>query len=85
MNASVRFGRKLAVPSTAEIKHELRMMAAADALFDAEQTISLRHVVGDLAVKHNISRARAQMLVDRFGTNRASLESAAQDLRMSKS
>jgi hypothetical protein len=75
MSTLIRFGRKVPLPSTAEIKHDLKLMESADAIVatlgDAPMTpqleADLAHVIGDLAAKHGLSR-----------------ESAAQDLLESK-
>ena len=76
MNQTTRFGRRLPLPSTAEIKHELRLMAAADELRRVVAAHPEDHgmadtltagLAGDLARTHGLSVARAQMLVDRFG------------------
>ena len=89
MSRLLRFGRKLAIPSTIQIKTDLRMMDAADTLAtdDSAEPMSdsdRRHAAGDLAVKHGISIERAVMLVDRYGAARHALEAAAQDLRVRK-
>ena len=70
------------MPSTQEIKHEMRLMEAADALVLATSPDDMQHIVGDLAAKHGLSPERAQMLVDRFGIEKRVLEAAAQDLHM---
>ncbi len=92
MSNLIRFGRKIAMPSSAEIKHDLRLMATADAIVakmgdeprTPETQAELAHVVGDLAAKHGLSRDRAAMLVARFGLGHDALEGAAQNLRASK-
>ncbi len=92
MTTPIRFGRKVPMPSTIEIKHDLRLMATADAIVaatadaphSAETDEQLAAIVGDLAVKHGLSRDRAAMLVARFGIDRQALEGAAQDLLSSK-
>jgi hypothetical protein len=91
MSNLIRFGRKIPMPSTIEIKHDLRLMASADAVVaasDEPQTAEMReqlaHIVGDLAAKHGLSRDRAAMLVARFGIARDTLEGAAQNLRASQ-
>ena len=89
MRQPTRFGRKLPLPSTAEIKHDLRMMAAAGELVAATERAHEQNaltenasavLVGDLAAKHGLSLDRAQMLVDRFGVGRRNLDEAAVDL-----
>ena len=73
MNKSSRFGRKLPLPSTAEIKHELRLLAAADELrtrmadnLDVITVDKVDVIIGDLARSHGLTPARARMLMDRF-------------------
>ena len=83
MSKPIRFGRKIPMPSTLEIKHDLRLMEAADAIV-AGTTEQRDTIVGDLATKHGLSPDRAMMLVARFGIGREALEGAAQDLRASK-
>ena len=89
MHHATRFGRKLPLPSTAEIKHELRLMAAAGELIGAADQAFEQNtftdgqsavLVGDIAAKHGLSRDRAQMLVDRFGIGQRHLDGAAVDL-----
>ena len=92
MTNPIRFGRKIPMPSTIEIKHDLRLMETADAIVaatagtprDADTEQQLSAIVGDLAAKHGLSRDRAAMLVARFGIDRHTLEGAAQDLQTSK-
>ena len=85
-----RFGQKLKLPSTAEIKHELRLMGAADALVTAGQERyevnnltagQTTELVGDLAAKHGMSADRARMLVERYGIGRHTLDGVAHDLQ----
>jgi len=66
-----------------EIKHELRMMAAADVLADAVRTKDctseeLTQIIGDLASHYNIPLDQARALLDRLERNRAIAASAAQ-------
>ena len=66
MSQMLRFGRRVPLPSTAEIKHELRLMAAAAELratADSQRGV----LASELARTHGLSIDRAQMLVDRFG------------------
>lgn len=89
MSSLLRFGRKLAIPSTIQIKTDLRMMEAVDTLAadDSARPMSdedRRHAAGDLALKHGISIERATMLVDRHGMARHALEAAAQALQERK-
>ncbi len=89
MSKTIRFGKKLPIPSTAQIKHELRLIAAANDLldagfFDADQPRQadgeLRELAGSLSRKHGLSFDRAQMIVDRFAADRHTLNVAAQQL-----
>ena len=92
MTNPIRFGRKIPMPSTIEIKHDLRLMAKADAIVattagkgrSAESDEQLAAIVGDLAAEYGLSRDRAAMLVARFGISRQTLDVAAQDLRSRK-
>ena len=84
MASNVRFGKKLSVPPTSEIKHEMRLMDAADKLSAAASVEERNQIIRDLACKHGLSNDRAQMLVDRFGIGRLELEGAAQNLHESK-
>ncbi len=83
MSNPIRFGRKIPMPSTIEIKHDLRLMEAADAII-AGTPEQRDAVVGDLATKHGLSRDRAMMLVARFGIGPEALDGAARNLRASK-
>ena len=73
MNNQMRFGRRLPLPSTAEIKHELRLMAAAHHIpaahpddYHLTPRQSVDGIVGHHARTHHLTPARARMLVDRF-------------------
>ena len=88
MTNPIRFGRKIPMPSTIEIKHDLRLMATADAIVattaegrSADSDEQLAAIVGDLAAKHGLSHDRAAMLVTRFGIGRDAVEVAARHLR----
>lgn len=89
MGNTIRFGRKLPVPSTPQFGHELRLMAASKDLvdagvFDAQRTqpaeATLHDLVGSLSRKHGLSVDRAQMLVDRFADKRNTHAVAARSL-----
>ncbi len=94
MTGLIRFGRKIPLPTTVQIRHELRLMAAADELVEAgifatpgepspgEPSPDAAHHISasDLAQKHGLSLDRAEMLIARFGANQHTLESAAQTL-----
>ena len=73
-----------------QTKDDLHLVPAADDLAVpgaqdnpefAPTDESRRIVAGDLARKHGISIDRAGMLVDRLGSNRHTLDGAAQTLR----
>lgn len=72
----MRFGRRLSVPSTAEIKHELRLMAALDAVesaanlrpgFNSLDGTKTQAVIDVLSRDHGFSDDRARTLVERVG------------------
>ena len=73
MSNVFRFGRRLPLPSTAEIKHELRLAEAANRLVEASSDVERDQIVGDLTRLHGISPDRAQMLADRFHVGRVSV------------
>ncbi len=66
----LRFGKKIALPSTAQIKHELRLMSAADTLEAALGRSSDGALtplqIGDIAAQNGISAEGQRMLVDRL-------------------
>ena len=77
MRRSMKFGRKVPMPSMVQIKHGLRMMAAADALTAAvrEKNFTqkeLSQLIAELTDKYGISPDRAQMLSNRLGAERGS-------------
>lgn len=81
MAHNIRFGRKLQVPATSVIKHQLRMMSATDSLSeglraDHRSPGELGIAIGDLVAEYGISRDRAYMLMDRSGIDRAHLKLA---------
>ncbi len=81
MQNLVRFGRKMRMPSTLVIKHQLRMMTATDTLTEALQTAGhskqeLGTLVGSLIDRYGISFDRAHMLLDRMGVDRSHLKVA---------
>ena len=69
MAVSTRFGRRLPLPSTADLKHELRLMAAADAIIGSEALSPQQRetMAGEVAAGHGLSIDRVRMLIDRFG------------------
>jgi len=85
---NVRFGKKIELPSTASIKHELRLMGAIDDLIDGgilrgpalSEGAERETLAADVARRNGISVDRAGMLVDRFSDNRHTLEVAARTL-----
>ncbi|WP_336492499.1 hypothetical protein [Methylobacterium nigriterrae] len=65
-----------------EIKHELRMMAAADVLADALRardctSLELAETIGDLTSRYNIPPDQARALLTRLERNRAMPASVA--------
>lgn len=69
--SQLRFGRKIPVPSTAEIKHEIRLMGAADALAAAATPDTFRDVLRSVADDLGLPEDRARRLVERFATTAA--------------
>ncbi|WP_147046564.1 hypothetical protein [Methylobacterium gnaphalii] len=81
MPISLRFGRKLPLPPISVIKHQLRMMVAADSLSETLRQkngspIELAAIIRELADKYNLSSDRAYMLMDRLGIDRSLLRLA---------
>ena len=79
-----RFGRKVPLPSTIEIKRDLMIMRTTDALIDAldkqhRTDLDLDSVIANLTAEYHISPDRAQMLVNRFDRGKVVLSSAGQD------
>ena len=63
MHQASRFGRKLALPSTAQIKNELRLLMASDSLIEAarEQHLSddeVKEAIRDFLEKDGSSSKR---------------------------
>jgi len=83
MQRAMKFGRKLPMPSSVQIKHDLRMMAAADTLVEALRTKGytpkeLSVLIVDLADKYGISPDKSKILSDRFeAEQRAALAAAS--------
>ncbi len=82
MSTQLRFGRKMRLPSTIEIKRELTMMAAADTLAIAlkGQKCSARNfaeIMEELTAKYRVSQDRANMLFCRFGPDQSKVIDAA--------
>jgi hypothetical protein len=89
MLSQKRFGRKIPVPSTMEIKRDLVLMSKIDALIDTLEkeggsSEDLSAIVARLVDEHQISSDRARMLIDRYGRRKAALATAGQDLDMRK-
>ncbi|WP_456016565.1 hypothetical protein [Methylorubrum populi] len=89
MPTVLRFGRKIRLPSTIEIKHSLTMMAAADTLAVAlkEQKCSASdflELMEELNKKYHVSRDRANMLLSRFGPGQSEVMKAARSLNVRK-
>lgn len=81
MLKETRFGRKMRVPPTAIIKHELRMMAANDALIetlsaDGRSPEEVGEIIGTLISKYHISRDQAYTLMDQLGIDRSFLKTS---------
>ena len=78
MRRAMKFGRKLPMPSLVQIKHDLRMMTATDALVEAMRTKDytqeeISYFIHGLAEKYGISSDRVQKLSDRFGVAQRSV------------
>ncbi|WP_336489310.1 hypothetical protein [Methylobacterium nigriterrae] len=74
MQRAMKFGRKLPIPSLVQIKHDLRMMSATDALVEAMSTKKytpedMSLLLDSLKEKYGISPDRAQKLSNRFGVS----------------
>jgi len=72
MQRAMKFGRRLPMPSSVQIKHDLKLMAAADTLVEAVRTKDctakeLSLLISELTGQYRISPDRAQRLSDRFG------------------
>ncbi|WP_336492475.1 hypothetical protein [Methylobacterium nigriterrae] len=72
MERSMKFGRKVPMPSMVQIKHGLKMMAATDALVGAvrEKNFTpeeLSQLITELTEKYGIPPDRARILSSRFG------------------
>lgn len=48
-----RFGRKIKLPATIAIKHQIRMLMAQDELKKAEQTLALQKAMSALGGGHS--------------------------------
>lgn len=89
MATILRFGRKVRLPSTFEIKRELMMMVKADALAAAlkAQECSaddFADILEELNIKYHVSRDRVNMLLCRFGPGRSGAMEAAKSLNARK-
>lgn len=89
MPTMLRFGRKMRLPSTIEIKHGLTMMATADALAAALKgqecsASDFAEIMKELNIKYHVSRDRANMLLSRFGPGRSEVMDAAKSLNERK-
>jgi hypothetical protein len=72
MQRSMKFGRRMPMPSMVQIKHGLRMMAATDALVAAVREKNLppeeiSQIIAELTAKYGIPLDRAQMLSSQLG------------------
>lgn len=89
MATILRFGRKMRLPSTFEIKRELMMMVKADAIAAAlkAQECSaddFADILEELNIKYQVSRDRVNMLLCRFGPGRSEAMEAAKSLNARK-
>jgi hypothetical protein len=76
MRSNMHFWRKVPLPSIVEIKHELRMMAAADTLANAVNSKDctseeLAQIIEDLSASYKFPLDQGQMLLSRLESNRA--------------
>lgn len=89
MATILRFGRKVRLPSTFEIKRELMMMVKADAIAAAlkAQECSaddFADILEELNIKYHVSRDRVNMLLCRFGPGWSGAMEAAKSLNARK-
>ncbi|GJD59730.1 hypothetical protein MTDSW087_05626 [Methylobacterium dankookense] len=89
MQRETRFGQLTRLPSTAEIRRNLKMMSAADALIATFAKHSgtreeLAGIITGLMDQYHISPDRAHMLLDRFGRTQLALENAGKALMARK-
>jgi DNA-binding transcriptional regulator YbjK len=85
MQFQKRFGRKIPVPSTMEIKRDLVVMTKVDALIDTlekegRSSEDLAAILAKLVDEHHISSDRAQMLISRYDRKKAAPVTDNQDL-----
>lgn len=76
MSVSMRFGRKLPLSPVSVIKHQLKMMAASDALAEAFRVEKTSHIeivatIKDLTKQFNFSESTVNLLIDRLSIDRA--------------
>lgn len=62
-----RLGRKIPLPSTRELKHEFRMIVAAEAISKASSGVEIKVLIDELARRNGFSLAQAKALLERFG------------------
>lgn len=89
MATILRFGRKVRLPSTFEIKRELMMMVKADAIaavLKAQECSAddFANVLEELNLKYHVSRDRVNMLLCRFGPGQSGAMEAAKSLNARK-
>ena len=77
-----RFGRKIPLPSTMEIKRELVLMSKTDEIIDKFEndggsSEELAAIVAGLIEERHISSDRAQMLISRYGRRKVALATAS--------
>lgn len=76
MQFQKRFGRKIPVPSTMEIKRDLVVMSKIDTLIESleeegRSSEDLAAILAKLVDEHHISSVRAQLLINRYGRRKA--------------
>lgn len=89
MSTMLRFGRKMRLPSTIEIKHDLTMMATADTLAAALKghecsASNLVEIMEEINKRYYISQDTANMLLSRFGPGQSEVMEAAKSLNERK-
>lgn len=89
MTTMLRFGRRIRLPSTIEIKRDLKMMATADTLAAALKgqecsASDFAEIMEELNGKYHVSRDRVNMLRSRFGPIQSAILDAAKSLNARK-
>ena len=73
-----RFGRKIPLPSTTEIRRDLILMTKVDAIVrtmknEFRSSEDLAAAISGLIDENQISRSRAKMLINGYGRGKAAL------------